>query len=137
MREEVNRPVLVVDDDTDILHTLALCLSAEGLRVATASNGREALAVLDRELPSLILLDLMMPVMDGWQFVRELDARGRPDIPLLILSADRHIARHAHELKAHAYLAKPFDLDDLLEKVREVAAVAHDAATRPRPSKRS
>src|SRR5437868_10548242 len=115
-----DRSILVVDDDPDILQTLALCLSTEGYRVLMASNGREALDVLDREKPAIILLDLMMPVMDGWQFVHELDARGRRDVPLLILSADRAVQGHAQKLRASGHLAKPFDLDELLGKVQQL-----------------
>ena len=116
------RLVLVVDDDPDILQTLVLCLSSEGYRVLMAANGKEALDILDSEHPSVILLDLMMPVMDGWQFVAELEQRGRRNVPLLILSADRSVQGHAHQLRASGHLAKPFDLDELLGKVHQLAA---------------
>ncbi len=115
-----DRLVLVVDDDPDILQTLALCLSTEGYRVVMASNGKEALDVLAKERPDVILLDLMMPVMDGWQFVAELDSRGWRHAPLLILSADRAVQGHAMKLRADAHLAKPFDLDELLGKVQQL-----------------
>ncbi|HYR18833.1 MAG TPA: response regulator [Myxococcales bacterium] len=118
------RLVLVVDDDPDILQTLGLCLSSEGYRVLMAANGKEALDILDREHPSVILLDLMMPVMDGWQFVAELEHRGRRDMPLLILSADRSVQGHAKQLRANAHLAKPFDLDELLGKVQQLTGGA-------------
>jgi CheY-like chemotaxis protein len=118
------RLVLVIDDDPDILQTLGLCLSSEGYRVLMAANGKEALDILDREHPSVILLDLMMPVMDGWQFVAELDHRGRRDVPLLILSADRSVQGHAQQLRASGHLAKPFDLDELLGKVQQLTGGA-------------
>jgi CheY-like chemotaxis protein len=118
------RLVLVIDDDPDILQTLGLCLSSEGYRVLMAANGKEALEILDREHPSVILLDLMMPVMDGWQFVAELDHRGRRDVPLLILSADRSVQGHAQQLRASGHLAKPFDLDELLGKVQQLTGGA-------------
>src|SRR3954466_6587899 len=92
------RLILVVDDDPDILQTLALCLSTEGYRVVMASNGQEALDTLKKEKPACILLDLMMPVMDGWQFVAELESRGQRVAPLLILSADRSVQGHANKL---------------------------------------
>jgi len=114
------RLVLVVDDDPDILQTLALCLSTEGYGVLMASNGKEALEILRQEKPACILLDLMMPVMDGWQFVGELEQRGWRQAPLLILSADRAVQGHASKLHADAYLAKPFDLDELLGKVSQL-----------------
>jgi two-component system, chemotaxis family, chemotaxis protein CheY len=115
-----DRLVLVVDDDPDILQTLALCLSTEGYRVLMAANGQEALDVLSRERPDCILLDLMMPVMDGWQFVSEVETRGWRRMPLLILSADRAVQQHSIKLHAEAYLAKPFDLDELLGKVSQL-----------------
>jgi len=118
------RLVLVVDDDPDILQTLGLCLSSEGYRVLMAANGKEALDILEREHPSVILLDLMMPVMDGWQFVAELEHRGRRDVPLLILSADRSVQGHARDLRASGHLAKPFDLEELLGKVQQLTASA-------------
>jgi CheY-like chemotaxis protein len=115
------RLVLIVDDDPDILQTLGLCLSTEGYRVVMAANGEEALEVLKNERPHVILLDLMMPVMDGWQFVAEMDARGQRSAPLLILSADRAVQGHAGNLRASGHLAKPFDLDELLTKVQQLA----------------
>ena len=116
--------MLVIDDDPDILQTLGLCLSSEGYRVLMAANGKEALDILERERPSVILLDLMMPVMDGWQFVAELDHRGQRDVPLLILSADRSVQGHAQQLRASGHLAKPFDLDELLGKVQQLTGGA-------------
>ncbi len=118
------RLVLVVDDDPDILQTLGLCLSSEGYRVLMAANGKEALDILESEHPSVILLDLMMPVMDGWQFVAELEHRGRRDVPLLILSADRSVQGHARQLRASGHLAKPFDLEELLGKVQQLTTSA-------------
>src|SRR5207237_1468818 len=103
------RLVLVIDDDPDILQTLGLCLSSEGYRVLMAANGKEALDILEREHPSVILLDLMLPVMDGWQFVAELDRRGQRAGPLLILSADLSVQRPAHRLTARQPHAKPCD----------------------------
>src|ERR1700730_10940030 len=116
-----DRLVLIVDDDPDILQPLGLCLSTEGDRVLMAANGEEALELLKSERPDVILLDLMMPVMDGWQFVAEMDARGQRGAPLLILSADRAVQGHAGNLKASGHLAKPFDLDELLTKVQQSA----------------
>ena len=119
--------LLVVDDDVDIVQTLGLCLRAEGYRVLLARNGREALDLLATELPSAILLDLMMPVMDGWQFAGELRRLGHR-LPILVLSADQGVERHAGALDAAAHLAKPFDLDELLGKVRQL--VGADGPTR-------
>ncbi len=125
-----DRLVLVVDDDPDILQTLALCLSTEGYRVLMAANGQEALDLLKKERPACILLDLMMPVMDGWQFVAALEERGLRNAPLLILSADRAVQGHAAKLRADAFLAKPFDLDELLGKVHQLTGGPNGAPKR-------
>jgi two-component system, chemotaxis family, chemotaxis protein CheY len=114
------RLVLIVDDDQDILQMLGLCLSTAGYRIVMSNNGEEALEVLKTERPHVILLDLMMPVMDGWQFVAEMDARGLRGSNLVILSANRAVQGHAGSLRASAHLAKPFDLDELLGKVEEL-----------------
>ena len=128
--ERTDSLVLVVDDDPDILQTLALCLTTEGYRVTTASNGQEALDLLNKERPACVLLDLMMPVMDGWQFVAELEQRGWRKSPLLILSADRAVQGHAAKLRAEAFLAKPFDLDELLGKVLQLTGGPNGRGTR-------
>jgi two-component system chemotaxis response regulator CheY len=111
--------VLVVDDDPDILEALAEILEAEGFEVWRAKNGREALDRLNPRLPDLILLDLMMPVMDGWEFSQKLrekeDAR---KLPIIVLSADRNVGPKAREIGAIGHLAKPFELTDLLQMVR-------------------
>jgi CheY-like chemotaxis protein len=109
--------VLVVDDDPDILEAICDILEAEGYRVSRARHGVEALERVDVERPDLILLDLMMPVMDGVAFAHAL--RKRPsdrDIPIVVISADGNPQRAA-AVGAAAYLAKPFDIDALLSQV--------------------
>jgi two-component system, chemotaxis family, chemotaxis protein CheY len=120
--------VLVVDDDPDILEALSEILEAEGFEIRRARNGKEALDRLEPDAPQLILLDLMMPVMDGWEFAQRM--RQRPPeiarIPIIVLSADRNVGSKAADLGAVGHLAKPFELNDLLELVRrslEPAAV--------------
>jgi len=115
------RRVLVVDDDPDILDALSEILEAEGYDVQRARNGREALQRLEQGLPDLVLLDLMMPVMDGWEFARSLDPGARP--PIIVLSADRNVSAKAKEIGALGWLAKPFELSDLLTAVRRVVPV--------------
>lgn len=115
------RRVLVVDDDPDILDALSEILEAEGYDVQRARNGREALQRLEQGLPALVLLDLMMPVMDGWEFARSLDPGARP--PIIVLSADRNVSAKAKEIGALGWLAKPFELSDLLAAVRRVVPV--------------
>ena len=108
--------MLVVDDDPDILDALSEILEVEGYEVQRARNGREALQRLERGLPDLVLLDVMMPVMDGWEFARSLSPAARP--PIIVLSADRNVSSRARELGAVEWLAKPFELSQLLAAVR-------------------
>jgi CheY-like chemotaxis protein len=108
--------ILVVDDEATIRDVISDALQLEGYPVATASNGLEALAIVGRELPSVVLLDMRMPQMDGWAFARELQARGMT-VPIIVLTAAHSAKRWADEIGAPAYLAKPFDLNDLLAMV--------------------
>ena len=122
MTREPARPcVLVVDDDPDILATVEQILAVEGYEVLGACNGAEALAVLDDRRPAVIILDLMMPVMDGWEFRRRLAAHPASATPVIVVSADRDIARKAASIDANGYIAKPFDLDDLITAVNRYA----------------
>ena len=111
--------VLVVDDDPDILEALSEILEAEGFEIRRARNGKEALERLEPDPPHLILLDLMMPVMDGWEFAQRM--RQKPAIamiPIIVLSADRNVGSKAKDIGAVGHLAKPFELNDLLTMVR-------------------
>ncbi len=111
--------VLVVDDDPDILEALSEILEAEGFEIRRARNGKEALERLEPDPPRLILLDLMMPVMDGWEFAQRLKQRPKvAAIPIIVLSADRNVSNKAAEIGAVGHLAKPFELNDLLDMVR-------------------
>jgi CheY-like chemotaxis protein len=112
-------PVLIVEDDADLRDMMAKLLELEGFDATAVSNGLEALTYLHRHpTPKLILLDLMMPVMDGWEFRRK--QRQDPAIaavPVVVLSAlDRE---RATELIADDFLKKPLDFDHLLTLVRE------------------
>jgi CheY-like chemotaxis protein len=117
----MNSPlVLVVDDDPDILEAICDILEAEGYRVARARHGGEALQRLEAERPSLILLDLMMPVMDGVAFAQRLHGDpGVAEIPIVVISADGNPQRAAL-VGARGYLAKPFDIDALLAHVSSI-----------------
>lgn len=114
--------VLVVDDDPDILLTVEQILQSEGYTVLAARNGQEALSRLDLERPGVIILDLMMPVMDGFEFRRRLLDHPASATPVIVVSADRDLARKAEALHVNGYLAKPFNLDDLLAHVSRFVA---------------
>jgi CheY-like chemotaxis protein len=110
--------LLVVDDDHDIREITKLLLEVSGYRVATAADGLEAWQRLeDGESPALILLDLMMPRMDGEQFLQMLRASARASIPVVIVSGHTAATAKARELRADGCLAKPLELDDLLATV--------------------
>lgn len=112
--------VLVVDDDQNIRETVCEILDLEGCAVAAASNGREALDQVEAWRPCVILLDMRMPVLDGWGVARELQARGLT-IPIIVMTAAQDARRWAEEIAADAYLAKPFDLPALVETVAQFA----------------
>ncbi len=111
--------VLIVDDDPDIRSLLRAALAGEGYGVRVAANGVEALADLDHERPDLILLDLMMPVMDGVQFYERFRARenGGARVPVVLISAGHGLSQTAHAMGTDGYVPKPFDLDRLLDEV--------------------
>lgn len=111
-----DRPILVVDDDDDIREALTELLSDEGYPVESAADGCEALKVMERTEPSLILLDLSMPVLNGFGLVRILTERGMK-VPTIVLSAGTDLARHAADLRAEGYIGKPFEVLDLLTTV--------------------
>jgi CheY-like chemotaxis protein len=107
--------ILIVDDEPEIRDALGLALELEGYRVISAANGRDALSVLREQVPALVLLDLMMPVMDGAELLRVLrdDPRLR-GVPVYLITAFSQISPEA-AARAQGYLGKPVDLDRLLE----------------------
>lgn len=111
------RPVLIVDDDKDILATERAVLTDEGFTVREAHNGAEALVALEADPPAMIVLDVQMPGIDGPTFARELRTRLR-HVPLVILTAAADPKREADRCNAEAYLAKPFRAEELLALVR-------------------
>ena len=115
--------VLVVDDQEVIRDTLQTALDDEGFTVETAANGREALEILGRWKPCVVLLDLMMPVMDGQTFRAAQRALAETaQIPIIVLSATHEVHGRAAGLGAAAIFAKPFDLGALLEVIARLLA---------------
>ncbi len=113
--------ILVVDDDPDVLDVTSTLLEGEGYSVARACNGREALEALPQIRPHLVLLDLMMPVMDGQTFCARMRQGEHRETPILVMSADHAGARKAREMRVEAFLGKPFDVYELLDHVRRLA----------------
>lgn len=113
------RTVLVVDDDLDLRGALELILEEEGYRVRTAANGLEALASVAEEVPTVIILDMRMPLMDGWQFAREFRSRHGWPCPVVVCTAAEDARRRALEIEAEGFLEKPFEIDDVIEAIEE------------------
>jgi two-component system alkaline phosphatase synthesis response regulator PhoP len=113
--------ILIVDDEPEIVRGLADNLKFEGYATLTASNGVDALALATREAPDLILLDVMMPTMSGWDVCRQLRRQGI-EVPIIMLTARGEEADRVQglELGADDYVTKPFSLRELLARVRAV-----------------
>jgi two-component system, OmpR family, response regulator RegX3 len=115
--------VLIVDDEPDVLLTLRMILESEGFDPSLAADGETALRRIDDESPDLVVLDIMMPVLDGWFVLAEL--AGRAKKPKVIVcsakSADVDKAR-ARDLGADAYVVKPWDPTALVQTMRDVLA---------------
>ncbi|WP_224372895.1 response regulator [Hyalangium versicolor] len=116
------KTVLLVDDEHAILDALSGILEDEGFQVVTAGNGREALARMQEVRPDVALVDVMMPVMDGRELLRELQADARwQSIPVVLMSAvPRSILTRDAPLVCADFFQKPFDLWKLLDRLREL-----------------
>jgi CheY-like chemotaxis protein len=115
--------VMVVDDDPMLREIIGEVLEDAGYVVEAAADGAEALEKVRDHPPAALLLDLMMPVMSGWQFMEACRAESLcPDVPVLIMSAG-HRAAVAEYLGARGFLAKPFDIERLLAEVERLVDV--------------
>ena len=115
--------ILVVDDEIYIVHILEFSLTMEGYGVLTASDGQEALRLIESERPDLVVLDIMMPRLDGYEVCRRLRQDEQfKELPVILLSAKGRPVDREAGLKAGAddYITKPFSPRKLLEKIREL-----------------
>jgi CheY-like chemotaxis protein len=122
MMEKQQFSILVVEDDDACRDLMEQILSMNGYAVHVACNGLEALNVLDARQPDLILLDMKMPVMNGWEFSRRVKAEQRPRVTTVVVSAAEDIQARAQEIGADDWLEKPFEFQDLLDKVEHMLA---------------
>ena len=121
-RDPSPKDVLVVEDEPYLCDLIADVLEAEGHTTRKASNGLDALEMVAERKPELVLLDLMMPVMDGWEFMTEL--RANPawrDVPVVIITAVYDVAKSQNITEARAVITKPFDIEQLSDVVRRYA----------------
>ena len=111
--------LLVVDDEPDLRDLIAVILEDAGYQVMTARDGNDALARVAEAMPALILLDMRMPGMNGWEFAAAFRGRHGRAAPIVVLTAARDARRLAEEIDAEGYLDKPFQIDSLLSTVRD------------------
>lgn len=118
------RKVVCVEDEPEMIDLMRLILSRKGFEVIGANGGVEGLETIRREMPDLVLLDLMMPEMDGWQVYQQLKAdESTQDIPVIVVTAkaqniDKVLGLHI--AKVDDYIPKPFSLQELVDRVEAV-----------------
>ena len=116
-----SKKILVADDEQQLALAVKIRLQSKGYTVVTASDGQQALQLATQEKPDLIILDVLMPVMDGYSCLREINTRfGRGKIPVIVLTA-RDRMKDLFELEGiEDYVIKPFDHEDLLVRIERV-----------------
>jgi len=120
----MNTKILIVDDEVHLARILQFTLEHEGYDVVTAFDGREAIEKAERENPDLVILDLMLPILDGYKVCNKLKCSDRfRNLPIIILSA-RDLSRERIEepLQADVFMEKPFNTGNLIEKISELLA---------------
>jgi excisionase family DNA binding protein len=120
--QRARRLVLVIDDDAALRQLVRAAFELAGYAVAEAGSGEQALQAIAEQPPELVLLDLVMPGVEGWQLLRELDER-HGSIPVIVFSGkvEREQEAEAAEQGARGFVGKPFDPDELLERARKLA----------------
>lgn len=120
MQQDVRKySILVVEDDDDVAKLMDLALRSQGYSVRRAANGQEALSLLEAAIPSLILLDMKMPVMNGWEFSRRFRQIYDHVVPVVVISAAEDTQARAEEIGAEGWIQKPVELRSLFAKVRD------------------
>ena len=113
----LHKPVLIVEDDPDLLDMMEIVLDAAGYPVRKALHGKEALDLVALEMPAVILLDMKMPVMDGWEFAQRFRQLYGDAAVVVVVTAAADARLRAEEIGASDYLAKPFEIDELVRCV--------------------
>jgi CheY-like chemotaxis protein len=116
-----NCRILVADDDPVLRETLVEILRIEGYDVESAADGALALASITRARPAVVLLDMRMPVLDGWELARRMAAHGL-DVPIVVMTAAVDPSEAAEQIEAEGWVEKPFKLDELLPTIRRLCA---------------
>ena len=128
-----SKKILIADDEQQLALAVKIRLQSKGYQVVTANDGQGALTLIAQEKPDLVILDVLMPVMDGYSCLREMNTRfGRGTFPVIVLTA-RDRMKDLFELEGiEDYVIKPFDHDDLLLRIDR--AFKRRAAKAPTPS---
>ena len=129
------KQILVADDDEQLALAVKVRLEASGYQVETASDGRQTLEQIGQHMPDLILLDVMMPLMDGYSCLREINRRfGRNRVPVIIFTARDHM-KDLFELEGiEDYIVKPFEHEDLLVRIERILKQRANNTPHPGPS---
>ena len=126
--------ILLVEDDPSVSEMMRWALEDEGLKVVAATDGWQALELTMLHRPSLVVLDLKLPRLDGEDVVAGLKIAQEHDIPIVLVSGDRRLAAKANQLGVFSYLEKPFALDDLVRLARRgLGETGGDSARAPGP----
>ena len=124
--------IMVVDDEPDLLEVVKLILESDGYKVVTAGSGQEALDKIEKEMPDLVLLDIIMPKMDGWEVFSRIKSNPKTtDTPVIMLTAkDQRIDKliGLHVVRVDDYITKPFGRSELLERIKRVLQEKHKIA---------
>ena len=126
------KKILIADDEEQLALAVKIRLQSKGYQVLTAPDGRQALELITQQQPDLLILDILMPVMDGYSCLREINRRfGRGRIPVIILTA-RDRMKDLFELEGiEDYVIKPFDHEDLLVRIERVLKRRAEGQTAP------
>lgn len=114
------KKILVIEDEANIAELLRLYLEKEGYETAVAKDGGAGVAAFDAEKPDLVLLDIMLPVMDGWQVLREIRARGKTPVIMLTAKGETQDKITGLESGADDYITKPFEVKEVVARIHAV-----------------
>lgn len=114
------KTLLIIEDDSNIRELLRLYLEQEGYAIESAADGAEGLRVFKRIHPDLVLLDVMMPNMDGWQVIKEIRAASKTPVIMLTAKSETFDKVSGLELGADDYIAKPFEMREVIARIHAV-----------------
>ncbi len=121
--------ILVVEDNSDLRRLYAIGLNRSGYEVKLASNGAEAIERVAEERPDLILLDVLMPIMDGWEVLERVNPSDQPAIPVIVISGQPFPTERSANHAVCAWLNKPITIEELVTTINDRLSTAHAIVT--------